>query len=225
MWLRILPENEVRGAIAMAQAIDAMRGALRQVSTGRARVPLRLTMEAEKGLELSMPAYLPDSRALGAKILSIYNENPRRGLRRLIALVLVLDSETGVPQALMDGTYITALRTGAGSGLATDLLARKNAPVVTVFGSGVQARTQLEAVRAVREIREVQIVGRGQQTAQRFADEISGATVRVMDDRNASVAHCLPYAKISWPPPSLKNSPQTSKELHMKFEISDYVRL
>lgn len=187
LQLRILTQEDVRTAIAMPQVIEAMRGAFGQLSSGRARVPLRLTMEAKNGVEMLMPAYLMDSGSLGVKILSIYHGNHQHGLPALIALVLVLDVETGVPVAMMDGTLITALRTGAGSGLATELLARKDASVVAVFGAGAQARTQLEAVRAVRPIQEVRIISRTRESAQRFAAEIQDVVVQVMDDRAEAV--------------------------------------
>jgi alanine dehydrogenase len=187
MQLRILTEGDVRRAVSMAQAIEAMREAFGQLSSGRARVPLRLTMQARKGVEMFMPAYLEDSGSLGAKILSIYHENPQRGLPALIALVLVLDDETGMPLALMGGTYLTALRTGAGSGLATEFLARDDASVVAVFGAGAQARTQLEAVRTVRPIQEVRIVDIVREAAERFANEIEGVDVRVIGDRTTAV--------------------------------------
>lgn len=186
----------------MRQAIDAMREAFGQLSAGHARVPLRLPLETEKGVTLFMPAYLQDTADLGAKIVSVYGENPQRGLPVINALVLVLDPQTGVPLALMDGTYLTALRTGAGSGLATELLAREDASVVAVFGAGAQARTQLEAVRAVRPIREVRIVSRTPESARRFAEEVKGVDVRVMDDRGAAVrgAHIIIAATTSSAP-------------------------
>jgi ornithine cyclodeaminase len=187
MKLRILTQNDVRAAINMRQAIDAMREAFGQLSAGHAHVPLRLTMATEKGVTLFMPAYLQATGDLGAKVVSVYGDNPQRGLPMINAVVLVLDNKTGVPLALMDGTYLTALRTGAGAGLATELLARQDASTVAVFGAGAQARTQLEAVRTVRPIREVRIVSRTHASAGRFANELEGVDVRVMDDRSAAV--------------------------------------
>lgn len=187
MKLRLLTRDDVRSAITMRQAIDAMRQAFGQLSAGHAHVPLRLPLETGKGVTLFMPAYLQDTGDMGAKIVSVYGDNPQRGLPMINALVLVLDDQTGVPLALIDGTYLTALRTGAGSGLATELLAREDAEVVAVFGAGAQARTQLEAVRTVRPIREVRIVSQTRESAQRFADEIEGVEARVLDDRSAAV--------------------------------------
>jgi ornithine cyclodeaminase len=202
MQLRILSESDVRSAITMRQAIEAMREAFGQLAAGEATVPLRTSLETEKGVTLFMPAYLKGSGDLGAKIVSVYAGNPALGLPTINAVVIALDGGTGQPLALMDGTYLTALRTGAASGLATELLARPNASIVAVFGAGAQARTQLEAVRTVRPIREVRIVSRTRSSAERFAAEIEGVAVRVMDDRSAAVqgAHIVIAATTSSTP-------------------------
>ena len=100
---------------------------------------------------------------------------------------MVFDSETGYPTALIEGAYLTALRTGAASGLATDLLARRDAKVLTIFGAGAQAPTQIEAIRAVRPIQEVRIVSRNRTSAERLAGQLSGVKVKVLDDRRAAV--------------------------------------
>jgi ornithine cyclodeaminase len=139
-----------------------------------------------------MPGYLRDSRVLGGKVVSVFGSNARRGLPVVTAVVLLLDAETGLPRALLDGTALTALRTGAASGLATRLLARVEASVLAVFGAGAQARSQIEAVRAVRPIREVRIVSRSRSSAERLAGELDGLAgglrVRVLEDRGEAVA-------------------------------------
>jgi ornithine cyclodeaminase len=104
------------------------------------------------------------------------------------AVVLVLDPVTGRALALMDGTWLTALRTGAIGGLAADLLAREEASVVALFGAGVQARTQLEAVRCVRDIREVRIVSPSGSSADQLASELEGVAARRVDDPNDAIA-------------------------------------
>lgn len=157
MKLRVLCEADVRQAVTMAEAIQAVREAYVQLSTGQAVVPLRTPVPVDKqeGVTLFMPAYLRSSDALGAKIVSVFPGNPQRGLPTIHAVVVVVDAETGRPIAMMDGTYLTALRTGAASGVATDLLARSDAHVAAIFGAGAQARTQLEAVCTVRAINTV----------------------------------------------------------------------
>ena len=188
MKLRVLSGEDVRASLGMREAIAAMREAFGQLSAGLARVPVRLRLEAEAGVTLFMPAYLDRTQDLGAKIVSFYPNNPQRGLPAISALVLVLDSQTGLPTALMEAGYLTALRTGAASGLATDLLARREASVVAIFGAGAQAPAQIEAVCAVRPIREVRIVARRRESADRLAKQIEGVDVRILDDRSAALA-------------------------------------
>jgi ornithine cyclodeaminase len=172
MKLTILTGEEIRQLVPMADAIDAMASAFAQLSSGRAVIPLRTQVDAERGVALFMPGYLKDTRVLGGKIVSVFADNAKVGLPVVTAAVLLLDSSTGLPRALMDGTTLTALRTGAASGLATRLLSREDASVLAVFGAGAQARTQVEAVRAVRPIREIRIVSRTRASAERFAAEL-----------------------------------------------------
>jgi ornithine cyclodeaminase/alanine dehydrogenase-like protein (mu-crystallin family) len=106
---------------------------------------------------------------MGLKIVTLYGENAARGLPRIQALVVVLDAATGTPLAVMDGASLTAIRTGAASGAATDLLARPDASVAAIFGAGPQARTQLEAVCAVRPIRRAMIFDASAERAEALA--------------------------------------------------------
>ncbi|MBW2690152.1 MAG: ornithine cyclodeaminase family protein, partial [Deltaproteobacteria bacterium] len=125
------------------------------------------------GVTLLMPAFLHGSRNLGVKIISIYEDNPKLNLPTISATVMVLDPETGFPLALMDGSSLTAIRTGAGGGAAADALARKDARNVALFGAGVQARTQLQAVLAIRDIEQVSIIDYLDEAAQRLADDVA----------------------------------------------------
>lgn len=173
--MRILARQDVERALSMHQAIEAVKTGFAQLSTGRADVPVRTALEVPRhdGVSLIMPAYLPDDDAVAVKIVSVFNENPERGLPLIHALVVVLDAKTGAPEALMDGTYLTALRTGAASGAATDLLAREDVQVAAVIGAGTQGRTQLEAVCAVRPIQEAWVYDVHADKAQEWATEMS----------------------------------------------------
>lgn len=155
--LKIISGSQVRQAVTMPRAIAAVKEAYIQISTGKAILPLRtqIPVETHNGITLFMPAYLSKSDALGVKIVSVFPDNKKKNLLTVHAAVIVVDAETGCPAALMDGTYLTALRTGAASGVATDLLARADASVAAIIGAGIQARTQLEAVCIVREIKKV----------------------------------------------------------------------
>ena len=173
--MRILARHDVEHALSMVQAIEAVKAAFTQLSTGRADVPVRIAIDVPRhdGVSLFMPAYLLDDDALAVKIASVFHKNPNKGLPLIHALVVVVDAETGAPEALMDGTYLTALRTGAASGAATDLLAREDVRVTAVIGAGTQGRTQLEAVCAVRPIQEAWVYDVQPDKAQEWATEMS----------------------------------------------------
>lgn len=174
MKLKILSRDDVTRAVSMAEAIKAVKKGFIQLSAGMAEVPLRIQVPVKKrsGVTLFMPAYLTKSETIGAKIVSVFPNNRRRGLPTIHALVIVVDGKTGQPLAAMDGTYLTALRTGAASGLATDLLARKDSRVVAIFGAGTQARTQLEAVCTVRDIEKAWVFDVRTRIARAFVREM-----------------------------------------------------
>jgi ornithine cyclodeaminase len=172
MKIRILSGKEVGKALPMAEAVQVMAAAFGQLSAGKAEVPFRGRITTKAGVTLFMPAYLKRERQFGVKVVSVYENNPDLGLPMVSAVVLVLDPDTGFPKALMDGSVLTAIRTGAGGGLAADLLSRKESQIVTIFGAGVQARAQLEAVLTVRRIAEVRILSRTRKSAEKFAREI-----------------------------------------------------
>ena len=158
----------------MKQAIGLMREAFIALSEGRATVPVRLNMAVpdHNGQALFMPVYLPATGYIGLKAVTVHPDNLARGLPAIHALVIVTDAATGQPAAVMDGEYLTALRTGAGAGLATDLLARPDAEVAAIFGAGVQSRTQIEAVCTVRPIRRAYVFSRSRERAAAFAEEM-----------------------------------------------------
>lgn len=174
MKLKVLSRSDVIQAVSMAEAIKAVKKGFIQLSMEQAQVPLRTQIPVTKrsGVTLFMPAYLMKSETIGAKIVSVFPNNRRRGLPTIHALVIVVDAKTGQPLAAMDGTYLTALRTGAASGLATDLLARKDSRVVAIFGAGTQARTQLEAVCTVRDIEKAWVFDVRTRIARAFVREM-----------------------------------------------------
>ena len=174
--LRFLSARDVAQALPMREAVEAMKEAFRQLSAGEAVAPARTHIEARepRGDALFMPSYLPAAGAMGIKVVTIYGGNPPRGLPLIQAIMLVLDATTGGPLAVMDGTSLTAIRTGAASGAATDLLARPDAAAAAIFGAGPQARTQLEAVCTVRPVRSVWVYDQDAGRAQAFCREMSG---------------------------------------------------
>lgn len=164
--MRLLTQSGVRQSISMPEAVEVVKRAFIQLSTGRAEVPLRIALSQPEhdGVTLFMPGYLPgyfkDSESLAVKIVSVHNRNAERSLPCVNAIVIVIDPATGQPLAAMEGGYLTALRTGAASGAATDLLARRDAEVAAIIGAGAQARAQMIAVAAVRPIRRFWIYAR-----------------------------------------------------------------
>lgn len=157
-----LSAQDVRQVLTMHDCIDTMQDAFAELASGRAVVPLRstLAMPDENGRALFMPVYLPNIQKVGLKSVTIHQDNAGKGLPLIHAMVMVFDASTGEPLAVMDGEVITAMRTGAVSGLATKYLARANAEIAAIFGAGVQGETQLEAVCAVRAIKKAYIFNR-----------------------------------------------------------------
>jgi ornithine cyclodeaminase/alanine dehydrogenase-like protein (mu-crystallin family) len=155
----ILSETDVRIVLSMDELIPAMRAALIQFSTGRVTQPLRTVIEVgpQKAYFGVMPAHIPDPPALGTKLVTVYHSNLAAGLPSHLASIVLLDPSSGELLALMDGRYITEARTAAVSAVSTDLLARENASSLAILGSGVQARSHLEAIRRVRTLAEVRV--------------------------------------------------------------------
>jgi alanine dehydrogenase len=152
--VKILDENAVRGLLRMKDLIPAMAEALADLAAKRAIQPVRMVLPVTEhnGFFGVMPAY---NRALGAKIISFYPQN--KGIHTHQGLIVLFRPETGEPMAVMDGRYITEMRTAAVSAVATDLLARRDSRVLAILGSGVQARSHLEALGLVREFSEVRV--------------------------------------------------------------------
>lgn len=147
----------------MPTAINAMVAAFGELAAGQAALPLRsrITLSDHDAVALFMPAALYQSGVLGTKVVTVFPHNPARTQQPAIhALIALFDPTTGAPLAVMDGTYLTALRTAAVSGAATRYLARPDARVLAVFGAGVQARTHVWAMCAERDITEIRIVNR-----------------------------------------------------------------
>jgi len=171
-----LNRPEVESLLDLDRLIEALAPAMAELSAGRVSMPARVvTLVGEYGgLLAAMPAYLPSARSLSTKLVSVFPGNVARGLASHQAVILVFDAETGSPCALMDGTSITAVRTAAGSALSAQLLARADADILVILGTGVQARAHARAITRVRKIREIRVVGRDPQKTTILAAEIVG---------------------------------------------------
>jgi ornithine cyclodeaminase len=161
----VLSRSEVKRLVPMAKAIDLMALAFSDLAAGKALSPLRTPLEVGRGpgVSLFMPAYVPSASALGLKVVSVFTGNALKGLPTITSVVCLLDDETGQPVAMMDGGYLTALRTGAISGLATRLLSREDSKVLTVIGAGAQGVTQAAAVCEARQIEKLIFVTRSEE--------------------------------------------------------------
>jgi alanine dehydrogenase len=170
----VLTRSQIRELVPMPEAIALMKLAFAELSAGRTVSPLRtvISLADREGDALFMPAYVPAMDALGLKTVSVFRRNPERGLPVIHAIVGLVDPETGQPLAIMDGTYLTALRTGAVSGAAADLLARADSRVLAAIGAGAQGLTQIAAVCAVRPIERVIAVDVSETSLQRLREAL-----------------------------------------------------
>jgi ornithine cyclodeaminase/alanine dehydrogenase-like protein (mu-crystallin family) len=188
--VREVSAAELRTLIPMPDAISAVRAAFVLSSQGRCDQPMRIGLR-DSSL-LAMAAKVDGGHGSTVKIVTITAENSHRGLPTIQGLVLWFDSETGSPQLLLEGAAVTALRTGAASGAATDLLARRDASVLAMIGAGAQAMDQVMAVMSVRRITEVRVTSRSSASRDTFCGRLaevleSGITIQSMVDPNAAV--------------------------------------
>jgi ornithine cyclodeaminase/alanine dehydrogenase-like protein (mu-crystallin family) len=172
-----LNRNDVERLLDLDQLVDALASAMAELSAGGVSMPARIAayIPERGGLLATMPVYQPSSETLATKLVSVFPSNVARGLESHQAMIAMLDAETGIAQAVMDGAYITAVRTAAGSALATRLLARPESSVLTIIGTGVQARAHARAIPRVRGIREIRVVGRTMNKAEALCGEIAPA--------------------------------------------------
>src|SRR5947209_18304547 len=177
-----LNEGQVKKHLPMAELIPAMEKALIEFSAGKVTQPVRsvINVDPPGGFLGLMPALTPDG--LGLKAVTFYPSNAERGIPTHMATIFLVDPQTGTPLAIMDGRLITEMRTAAVSAAATKLLAPPDAKVLAILGSGVQARSHVEALQLVRKFEEIRVWSPTREHAQRFAKEI-GATA--MSDEGA----------------------------------------
>jgi ornithine cyclodeaminase/alanine dehydrogenase-like protein (mu-crystallin family) len=183
-----LTRSDLRLLMPMLDAIALMKTAFTELSEGRADSPLRTVLhESSNQIDtLFMPASVPVLNALGLKVVAVAHQNPAKGLPLIHAVVFLVDPVTGQPLALLDGTYLTALRTGAVSGAATDLLARPDSKTLVVFGAGAQGVTQAAAVCAVRPIERIVAVDVQEQNLDRYRDAIAREWPELIDRLDTS---------------------------------------
>ena len=171
----LLSESDVRAVLSMDDLIAAMEQALAQYSSGGARQPLRSVFDVggQHAFHGVMPAFIEEPPSLGTKIVTVYASNIARGLPTHLATIVLLDPETGALLAVLDGRYITEARTAAASAASAKHLARPEARVLAIIGSGVQAHSHVDALLRVRPIDEVRIWGRTSAHADALVAELA----------------------------------------------------
>jgi ornithine cyclodeaminase/alanine dehydrogenase-like protein (mu-crystallin family) len=193
----ILTRADVERVLTMPMAIEGCRRAYIAVAQKKATIPERHAVHVPEcdGDMLVMSGYLPGFPSLGLKVVSTFTGNRQFNLPSTQGAIILLDPRTGTPEVLMDGSLITAVRTGAGSGMATALLAREDADSVAILGTGGMAWDQLQAMRAVRPVRRVYVWNRTRERAVEFADRVAKAhpeiAVQVTGNPDDAVANSL----------------------------------
>ena len=155
----LLSEKQVQGLIDIDELIAALEQAHIQYSTGKAVMPVRLVVPLPQidGRITSMPGYLNEDKALGMKVVTYFQNNPKQNLPAILATIMLFSAETGKMIAAMDGSYITAIRTACASAMATKILANAQTPVLGILGAGVQARAHIQALTRVRKLEKIKL--------------------------------------------------------------------
>lgn len=170
----LLSDGDIARILSMSEAIEAVEKAFGELAKGQVRMPPRSTIMLDRygGSVSLMPSYLEEANALATKIISIYPGNREKGLPTTVAWIVVKDPETGMIEALLDGTYLTAVRTGAVTGVAARYLAPRDSRVAAVIGCGAQGRTQAWAVAEICDLESIRIFDVSEDIMRRFADEM-----------------------------------------------------
>jgi ornithine cyclodeaminase len=187
--LPYLTGDRIREAVPIAAMLDAVEAAYRDAAAGHDRSPLRTHVELSEGALLMMPGVREQGAGWSVKLVTVMPGNAARGEPTVQAVIVWFDAATGRPLAVLDGTAVTALRTGAASGVATRLLARTDAATLAVIGAGGQAEWQIRAVLAARPIRRVLVYARDAGARAAFAERMAGATgSEVLPEASAEAA-------------------------------------
>lgn len=168
----LLKKEDIKKVFTMEDAIESVKEAFSMYSQGKSQVPLRTNIQVPKsnGTLLFMPAFAEDLNAASLKIVNIYPDNAKKNLPTAPAQVMLIDTETGLVEAILDGTHMTQMRTGAATGAAFDLLGVMDAKVGAMIGTGGQAATQLEAMLAVRKLEIVKVYDLDPQRLEAFVE-------------------------------------------------------
>lgn len=190
--MKFFSRDEILEKLTYERCIEAVRGAMISLSLGETRQLPRdiLPLEGERKFGV-MTGTLGGKAPFGSKLISIFPENFERGLSSHQGVVVLFDSDAGMPIAIGDGSTITAIRTACASAVATDALARPDARNLLLFGYGEQAESHLQAIRRIRPLTSVKVCGRSAERARAFSDRLSnetGIAVSVATDAREAAA-------------------------------------
>ncbi len=190
----VLTRPDVEQLLDLDELVSALALAHQELSSGTVSMPLRIAATKPDGLLAAMPAYLPSAAGLGCKLVTLFPKNTDRPTHQ--AAIVLFDPDTGTPAALLDGTYITEMRTAGAAALAARLLARENARVLAILGTGAQARSHVQMFRRVHEWKEIRIAGRDAQKARRLAVELDCTVAASFEEavRGADVVAAATHA-------------------------------
>lgn len=190
----VISAKEQKQALSMQEAIEAVGEALSDYSSGNAISPVRTALPVSKvgGTALFMPSLVEEGAALGIKFVSVFPENKALGKNTINGVLILSDVKTGEPLALLEGSYLTVIRTGAATGLATKYLSKKTSKTLTVIGTGGQAPGLIEAVLAVRQIQEIHLQNRTRKKAVQLAEQLKGnlkhpPTITIFDSADDAI--------------------------------------
>ncbi len=174
MRILLISKKDVEGILSMKEVMDAVENAFRYKALGKVQMPPKIYVTFPNGDFRTMPCYIPDLGFGGVKVVNVHPENPKKyELPTIMALIILIEPETGKPLAIMDGTWITNMRTGAAGGVAAKYLARKDSKVIGMVGAGTQARTQLLALNEVFDIDEVKVCSKRLETCEKFKKDMA----------------------------------------------------
>ncbi|MDG1874258.1 MAG: ornithine cyclodeaminase family protein [Mariniblastus sp.] len=218
MKIDVISAETVQNSISMTRAIELMRDAYLALTRKEVDVPLRTTLVNENGTVLYKPAYSDSEKIFCAKIVSVFPGNASQGLAVCPGVIIVNSAETGMPVAMVEAGYLTALRTGAGTGVATDLLSARDAKIAALFGTGGQARHQLEAMLAVRDLETVFVFSKKSENARRFCEEnrdLVGNCQLVADPDRAELKRCEVITTATTSPTAVFSDEEISANCHI----------
>lgn len=184
----VLSEQQVQSLLDIDELIDALAQAHVQHSTGKAVMPVRLVVPLPQiqGRITSMPGFLTEDKALGMKVVTYFQDNPKNNLPAILATIMLFSAETGKSIATMDGSYITAIRTACASAMATKALANPQTVELGILGAGVQARTHIQALIRVRKIEKIKLYSPSGASAAAVKKEMESQVKCAIDVANSA---------------------------------------